>query len=167
MLTLRSRMYFALAALGLSLGGGGCGSGAPEGATSPAASSQLGPRSVARTSHLSPQDPPTSRPSTKEACDACQGLWGAHGIEADETCICKADDEGTECLDGDACRGECLLNDDAEFHVMDQGNPPRGYYKGHCASYDTTFGCFRHIPADIGSQLPLTPEEAGPFICVD
>jgi hypothetical protein len=107
------------------------------------------------------------RPSTKEQCDACQGLWAAHGIEPEETCICKASDEGRECTDGKDCVGECLLDEDAEFHVMDQGTPARGYYKGHCASHDTTFGCFRHIPADIQSQLPLTPEEAGEFICVD
>jgi hypothetical protein len=113
------------------------------------------------------QDPPPTRPTAKEACDACQGLWAAHGIEVDETCICKTSDEGNECIDGKDCQGECLLDADAEFHVMDQGDPPRGYYKGHCAAYDTTFGCFRRIPDDIQSELPLASEEAGESLCVD
>ncbi|MET0592678.1 MAG: hypothetical protein ABW133_08265, partial [Polyangiaceae bacterium] len=50
--------------------------------------------------HQSPNDPPRTRPTTKEACDACQGLWGEHGIEAMDSCICKTNDEGRECLDG-------------------------------------------------------------------
>jgi hypothetical protein len=123
--------------------------------------------SIARTSKRAPQDPPPPRPSTKEECDACLGLWDVHGIERVETCVCKANDEGHECTDGNDCLGECLLGDDAEFHVMDQGDPPRGYYVGHCARYDTTFGCFRHVPSGIANELPLTPEEAGPYVCVD
>ena len=121
-----------------------------------------------------PPPPPTAapatpppRPTTKAGCDACKGQWARHGIAEGESCICKTNDEGHDCRDGNECQGECLLADDAVFHVMDQGDPPRGYYEGRCASYDTTFGCFRHVPADIGSQLPLTPEEAGPFVCVD
>ena len=113
------------------------------------------------------QDPPPERPSTREACDACQGLWGVHGIEDVETCICRTNDEGHECIDGNQCQGECLLAEDAEFHVMDQGDPPRGYYVGSCSGYDVTFGCFRHVPSDVSSELPLTPEEAGPFVCAD
>jgi len=90
-----------------------------------------------------------------------------HGIEPVETCICKTNDEGDSCTDGNDCQGECLLDDDTEFHVMDQGDPSRGYYRGHCARYDTTFGCFRHLPPGIETELPLTPEEAGPYVCVD
>jgi hypothetical protein len=161
--------------LGLFLGAAACGSGAertasPEGPSAldhrGALASRPDPGHDAKLSRLALQDPPP-RPTTKEQCDACQGLWAAHGIEPEETCICKANDEGRECTDGKDCAGECLLDDDAEFHVMDPGTPERGYYKGHCASYDTTFGCFRHIPDDIQSHLPLAPEEAGEFICVD
>ena len=125
------------------------------------------PNFIARVSSRAPQDPPPPRPSTKEQCDACAGLWGVFGIEEIESCICKTSDEGRDCSDGNDCQGECLLHDDAEFHVMDQGNPPRGYYLGQCARYDVTFGCFRHVPSGITTELPLTPEEAGPYICVD
>jgi hypothetical protein len=124
------------------------------------------PSSIARSPARAPNDPPP-RPSTKEACDACQGLWAVHGVEEIETCICKTDDEGRECTDGNDCNGECLLDGDAELNVMEQADSPRGYFKGHCAGYDTTFGCFRHIPDGIQSQLPLVAEEAGPNVCVD
>jgi hypothetical protein len=50
---------------------------------------------------------------------------------------------------------------------MDPSDPPRGYFQGRCAGYDTTFGCFWHIADDIQTQLPLTREAAGEEICVD
>ena len=129
--------------------------------------STTGPAAGAANPSVRHQDPPPMRPSTKDACDACQGLWGVHGIEDVEVCLCKTSDEGRECLDGDECQGECLLDPDAEFQVMHGSDPPRGYYKGHCASYDTTFGCFRHVPTAVKSQLPLPADEAGEFVCVD
>jgi len=145
----------AATAIALLMGAAGCGD-ASDRATSPQ-----------RPSQLAPEDPPPPRPTTKEGCDACQGNWAAHGIAEEETCICKTNDEGHSCLDGNDCQGECLLDGDPEFHVMDQGDPPRGYYQGHCAGYDTTFGCFLHIPDDTQSQLPLTAQEAGAYVCVD
>ncbi|HMI87440.1 MAG TPA: hypothetical protein VK550_25300 [Polyangiaceae bacterium] len=152
----------------------GCGADASDMASASPRSSREGVPahasnrpSVERASQIAPEDPPITRPSTKEACDGCQGLWSAHGIEPEETCICKTNDEGRECTDGHDCQGECLLDGDAEFHVMDAADPARGYYRGYCAGYDTTFGCFRHVPADIQSQLPLTAEEASEIICVD
>ncbi len=113
-----------------------------------------------------PGDPPP-RPTTKEACDACQGLWAVHGIEPAESCICKTNDEGLECRDSKDCQGECIVDGDAEFHVMDATTPPLGFYLGHCAAYDTTFGCFRHLPDGVQAQLPLLEEDASAFICVD
>jgi hypothetical protein len=142
--------------VGLLISAGGCGS-----------ASSADPAMMARGSQRAPQDPTSPRPSNKEACDACQGIWAVHGIESEATCICKTSDEGQECIDGKDCQGECLLDEDSEFHVMDQSDPPRGYYRGHCAAYDTTFGCFRHIADGIGGQVPLTAEEAGENICVD
>jgi len=176
----------ALAVAGLITGVPGCGADASDMGRAPQRAPQLGPEvpgldfstspisqldalrrsSIARASERGPNDPPP-RPTTKEACDACQGLWAVHGVEEIETCICKTNDEGRACTDGNDCQGECLLDGDAELNVMEQGDPPRGYFKGHCAGYDTTFGCFRHIPDGIQSQLPLVAEEAGPNICVD
>jgi hypothetical protein len=121
--------------------------------------------SPANTSRPVPQDP--TRPTTKEACDACKGIWAIHGIEPAETCICKTSDVGKDCLDGRDCQGECLIEGTPEFHVMEQGDPPLGYYRGQCAPYDTTFGCFLHIPDGVVNGLPLAPEDASQFICVD
>jgi len=50
---------------------------------------------------------------------------------------------------------------------MEQGDPPLGYYRGECAPYDTTFGCFMHIPDGVVDELPLTSDEASRTICVD
>jgi len=187
MKTLRVRgVFLALVVAGLVTGAAGCGADASEMGRAPQRVAQLGPEipgvryltsrasqldaldrsSMARASERAPNDPP-ARPTTKEACDACQGLWAVHGVEETETCICKTNDEGRECMDGNDCQGECLLDGDAELNVMEQGDPPRGYFKGHCAGYDATFGCFRHIPDGIQGQLPLIAEEAGPNICVD
>jgi hypothetical protein len=165
MKTFHHSQVIVMFVVGGFLGLTGCGSDAPGRPVDSQRVARLGPQAEAP-SVASPQDPPT-RPTTKEGCDACQGLWATHGIEPDETCICKTSDEGNECIDGKACQGECLLDGDPEFHVMDQGDPARGYYKGHCAGYDTTFGCFRHIPDDIQTQLPLTASEAAEVICVD
>ena len=172
MTTFRFRPILAIlsmaAFVGPLTGALGCSSDASDAARSPQGSSERArdPERFARSARA-PQDPPPPRPSTPEACDACHGLWAVHGIEPIETCICKTNDEGHDCTDGDDCQGECLLDDDAEFHVMDRGDPARGYYQGHCARYDTTFGCFRHVPPGIATELPLTPEEAGPYVCVD
>ena len=156
-------VFVSLAAMvGLAASVAGCGADASNLAT---ASRDLD--STARRSQPTPQDPPPPSPSTIEECAACHGLWEVHGIEPVESCVCKVDDEGRDCTDGDDCKGECLLADDAEFHVMDQGDPPRGYYQGHCAPYDTTFGCFRHVPPGIQTEVPLAAEEAGPYVCVD
>jgi hypothetical protein len=157
----RNVLPACVAAFGLLTSAIGCGSDAPSAVQAPRSTSpepQWGSQQT---------DPPPERPSTKEGCDACHGLWSVHGIEDVETCICRTNDEGQDCIDGNECQGECLLAEDAEFHVMDQGDPPRGYYVGSCAGYDTTFGCFRHVPTDISGELPLTPEEAGPFVCAD
>jgi hypothetical protein len=154
-----------VATVGLLMSAASCGSDASDKTSSPQRSSPLAQNDLSP--RRARQNPPPPRPSTKEACDVCQGLWAVHGIEPDEVCICKANDEGHECIDGNDCQGECILDGDAEFKVMEPGDPPRGYYKGHCAAYDTTFGCYRRIADDIQGQLPLTPEEAGEDICVD
>ena len=187
MKTLQNRPVSTILAVGLFASAPGCALPTPE-TTAPqrgsgavvepalaarVSSSPVSPvgkenlRFVGRAAPRSPQDPPPNRPSTKDECDACQGLWAAHGVEPVETCICKTNDEGRACIDGSECQGECLLDGDPEFHVMEPGDPPRGYYQGSCAGYDTTFGCFRHLPTDIQMQLPLTADDAGETICVD
>ena len=171
MLTFKNRVttITLTAHLGLLIGLAACGSNAPDpsrslegssvgdhpqgSVSSSRASEKQAPGNPAqRVSAGVAPDAPT-RPASKEACDACQGLWAAHGIEETETCICKTSDEGNVCFDGKDCQGECVLEGDAEFHVMQPGDPALGHYTGHCAGYDATFGCFRHIGNDVEARL--------------
>ena len=108
----------------------------------------------------------TERPVTKEACDACGGLWDLHGIGEVETCICPTSDAGKSCMDGQQCEGACIVTDD-DFQVIEQGPDPKGYYVGRCASYDTTFGCYRDIPPGTLERGPHVAEEGIEDICVD
>lgn len=108
-----------------------------------------------------------SRPPTKEACEACQGLWAVHGIEPVETCICRTADVGQTCDDGSACEGQCLVDETAGFRVTQGDDPPLGFYTGHCSAYDTTFGCHRMIPRNMDASLPRTADEAALYICID
>jgi hypothetical protein len=168
--------------LALVVGLSACGSDASDHSRSPELSSMVdappGSASSSRASQRTPGDPaprvsavaatdPPPRPRTKETCESCLGLWAVHGIEETETCICKTNDEGNVCFDGEGCQGECVLDGDPEFHVMQAGDPPLGYYAGRCAGYDTTFGCFWRIGNDVERRLPLSAEEAGEFVCVD
>jgi hypothetical protein len=107
-------------------------------------------------------DPPT----TKEACDACHGLWDIHGIGDVETCICPTSDAGKSCMDGEQCEGACIVTDD-EFQVVEPGTSPKGYYVGKCADYDTTFGCYRIVPRGVLERGPHVADEGIDDICVD
>ena len=111
--------------------------------------------------------PPPPRPQTKEECDTCGGLWAVHGIEPAESCICATSDSGQRCADGRECEGQCLVDEQAGFQVMEKSTPPLGFYQGNCSFYDTTFGCHFIIPADIVDLLPLPADEAAVKLCID
>src|SRR5438046_10488955 len=49
---------------------------------------------------------------TKEACDACGGIWDIHGIEPVEPCIRPTKDAGKSCTDGPQCERLGLHRDD-------------------------------------------------------
>jgi hypothetical protein len=107
-----------------------------------------------------------TRPTTKEACDACQGKWSKHGLAEVDSCICKTKDAGKVCRDGKDCQGDCIADDDG-FEVVEAGPPAKGYWKGKCAEYDTTFGCHRTIATGTRAKPPQTAEDAAGTICVD
>ena len=106
------------------------------------------------------------RPKSRAACDACQGRWGIHGLADVEICLCKTRDSGRTCRDGNDCEGQCLAEADG-FVVVDKGPPARGYFKGRCSEFDTTFGCHRLVPAGAGKKGPQVAEEAAEQICID
>jgi hypothetical protein len=106
------------------------------------------------------------RPKTKEACDACQGRWGIHGLAEVELCICKTRDSGRSCRDGADCEGQCLAESNG-FVVVDKGPPPKGYFRGRCSEFDTTFGCHQMIMEGASKKGPQLAEDAAEQICID
>ncbi len=112
------------------------------------------------------EQPPADRPSTKEACDGCSGKWGRHGLADVESCICKTKDAGKVCKDAAECVGQCLADEDG-FEVVQAGPPPKGYWKGKCSEYDTTFGCNRIIGAGARAKGPQLAEDAADSLCID
>jgi hypothetical protein len=109
---------------------------------------------------------PGERPQTKEACDACHGLWEKHGLAQVEGCLCRMQDAGKPCRDGGECKGQCVA-DEGHFKVVETSTPPKGYFEGRCSEYDTTFGCHRFIPTGARGKPPQTEEEAADQLCVD
>ena len=105
-------------------------------------------------------------PKTKAGCDACNGKWGRHGLADVQTCICKTKDGGKPCRDGAECEAQCVAMDD-DFVVAEKGPPPKGHYKGRCAEYSTTFGCFRFVPRGASKKPPLPAEDAAEQLCID
>jgi hypothetical protein len=134
----------------------GCGSDPGSAAVPPGPSSSLGSKG----------DPPPP-PQTKEACDACGGLWAVHGLLPTESCICPTKDAGNRCVDGRQCVGQCLVKQRTDFEVMEHTVPPRGFYVGTCSPYDTTFGCHLVIPSGVDEHLPLPANEAALTLCID
>jgi hypothetical protein len=144
---------FSLAAIALSTAS--CGSTPGDATTSAQANTQQ---------H---SDPTPKRPETKEACDACGGLWAVHGFLPEESCICATRDAGRSCTDGKQCEGACIVDGNEQFQVVEGGSSARGFYVGRCAAFDTTFGCYRIIPDGAAEQGPHTADEGVAEICVD
>ncbi len=126
------------------------------------------PRDTAPVTSFAAQLPSkkSERPTSKEACDACHGLWDIHGIGDVETCICPTSDAGKSCTDGQQCEGACIVTDD-DFQVVESGNDPKGYYVGRCADYDTTFGCYRDVPPGTLERGPHAVGDGIEDVCVD
>jgi hypothetical protein len=112
------------------------------------------------------QAAPRPRPSTKEGCDACQGVWARHGLAEAESCVCKTRDGGKVCRDGADCEGSCLADEDG-FEVVEAGPPAKGFWKGKCAELETTFGCNRTIAHGARAKGPQLAEDAAATMCVD
>jgi hypothetical protein len=109
-----------------------------------------------------------ARPTTKESCDACKGKWGRHGLAEADSCICRTKDFGKVCRDGGECEGQCLVEEgDGGFEATEPGPPAKGYWKGKCSEYDTTFGCHKTIPHGARAKKPELPEDAADTICID
>lgn len=113
-----------------------------------------------------PPPPAAARPTTKQSCDSCKGVWTKHGLSDVETCVCRTKDAAKVCRDGDDCEGDCLADENG-FEVTEPGPPAKGFWKGHCSEFDTTFGCHRTIARGARSRGPQVEDDAAATICVD
>jgi hypothetical protein len=106
---------------------------------------------------------PPVRITTREACDACRGDWGPHGLAMRIGCICRTSDAGRECLDDLDCEATCVPTALREV-------PGRGKIRvGKCAAEEVTFGCQDHIPAGTAAEgpQPRLTSFAGATTCID
>jgi hypothetical protein len=93
-------------------------------------------------------------PKTQDACRACNGKWGVHGIEQTPTCLCRTHDVGRRCRGKDECEGDCL-GDAGEREVTQPGPPPLGFWVGRCSEFHATFGCHVFLAPRAGEPVRL------------
>lgn len=151
--------------LGLFLTNSGCCT--PRGAGNATASGAQPAVAAKQTATPAPAPAkPNESPKTKETCGSCNGVWAVHGLGETEICNCRTKDAGKVCRDGADCQGSCLA-DENRFEVVQTGPPPKGFYAGKCSEFETSFGCYKFIPAGIRAKGPQLKEEAADAMCVD
>jgi hypothetical protein len=108
-------------------------------------------------------------------CEACRGNWGRHGLSGRIGCICRTNDHGRRCDDGQDCEGACLGE---KFEVVEPAKPMSctaagctatlGLYRpvGRCSEWTRGFGCRWRI-ADGASKRPPTGSRRGAPSCRD
>lgn len=110
---------------------------------------------------------PAPPPTTAAGCQACNGVWGTHGIATVESCVCRTHDPGKRCRDGNECEGACVATADPEREITEAGPPPRGYFVGRCSELITVFGCNRFIDRGAVARGPVPLGEPPAQMCVD
>jgi hypothetical protein len=111
---------------------------------------------------------PHPAPTTAEACRACRGDWGIHGLMDTETCNCRTNDGGKRCTDGVDCQGVCVASTgEPEREVVSNGPPARGFFVGRCSDFVTVHGCIRIIDRGVRARGPAELGEPPGAICVD
>jgi hypothetical protein len=82
------------------------------------------------------------------SCTACNGDWGRHGIHQMEGCVCRANDRGKTCYDGDECEGVCVHS-----HIEKLGRG-MGRDVGKCSEFIGGFGCVAYIERGASKKNP-------------
>jgi hypothetical protein len=135
------------------------------------ASASIGPAPAAGTPATVAAPTPAAaappRPTTAEACKACNGIWAAHGISQTESCNCRTTDAGKRCRDGGDCQGVCIAADEPERETVEAGPPARGFFVGKCSETMTAFGCSRMIDRGAVARGPVSLAEPPEQLCVD
>lgn len=99
----------------------------------------------------------------KADCRACNGYWGALGISLETGCLCRTEDAGKRCTDGDQCTGVCLYDPNAKPIVGE----PADLLVGECSEHAVVYGCYDYIPEGASTQpAPAGGRQPGQ-ICVD
>ena len=105
-------------------------------------------------------------PQTAEGCRACNGDFGAHGLDTNPTCNCRTHDPGKRCLGKDDCESECI-GDLGDREVTSPGPPAMGHWIGRCAEFRTTYGCHVFLPPHGAAPAPVPLGQAPDQLCVD
>jgi hypothetical protein len=116
-----------------------------------------------------PAAPPAAdagMPQIAEACRACNGDFGVHGLDPTPRCLCRMLDAGKLCRAKDDCEGECI-GDGGERKVTDPGPPPRGFFLGRCSEFRTAFGCHHFLGRRRDQPGPVRLDEPPAELCVD
>jgi hypothetical protein len=108
-----------------------------------------------------------ARPTTAEACQACNGQWGKHGLANVEGCLCRTKDAGKVCKSGKDCESQCVAKDQPDTEIVEKGPPAKGFFLGRCHAFATYFGCGRLLRDKGTAGSPVLLGEPPPTICVD
>ena len=108
---------------------------------------------------------PETKPTTREACQACNGEWGTHGLAQKEGCLCRTKDAGKVCKSKADCESQCVAKDPPETEIVEPGSPAKGFFLGKCHEFVSYFGCARLLPDR--ATTPVSLDELPPKICVD
>jgi len=118
------------------------------------------------TDHIGRQTFTATNPAlqkAKEDCRACNGYWGPLGLSLETGCLCRTNDAGKRCTDGDQCTGVCLYDKDAK-PVADE---PPDVLVGRCSEREVVYGCFDYIPKGASKQAVPAGGAQPQRICVD
>jgi hypothetical protein len=54
------------------------------------------------------QAAPPALPADRASCEAAEGMWAAHFIQGNESCILPTSDAGAACASSSECESRCL-----------------------------------------------------------
>lgn len=114
-----------------------------------------------------PTPSPVATPPTPEACKACNGEWGIHGLAQKEGCLCRTKDAGKVCKSNRDCESQCVAKETPDTEIVDQGPPAKGFFLGQCHAFTTFFGCARLLRAGEVGTAPVSLAELPPKLCID
>lgn len=107
--------------------------------------------------------------AARRACEACDGIWGRHGMAGVEGCNCRTRDAGSPCRDSDDCEGLCVFT---RFERRtDSAGQVWARPVGECSERTMIFGCHSIIRSGAASdpEVRVFPGRGltAPYICID